>query len=71
MIAGYFEEQLKSEKLSKHQQLAIILRNLQKNLDNLKLLVRKEGKGSKRKGDRRRRRKNRRRNESDEKKDDE
>lgn len=66
MIAGVFEEEPNTAKLNKHQRLAIILRNLQKNLDNLQALVRKKGGKSKKKGDRRRRRNNRRRKESDE-----
>lgn len=66
MITGAFEDEPKAAKLTKQQRLAVILRNLQKNLDNLNELVKKKGGESKKKRDRRRRRKDRRRKESDE-----
>lgn len=66
VITGTFEEEPKIAKLTKKQRLAVILRNLQKNLDNLKELVKKKGGESKKKRHRRKKRKDRRRKESDE-----
>lgn len=71
MIAGAFGEEPETAKLTKHQRLAIILRNLQKNLDNLKALVTKKGGESKRRRHRRRRRNRKDRQESDEEDDEE